>query len=532
MKEKRLVIIIAGFTFFAFLIELNMVYINISGKYHEKAKDQQIRQYQIDDSRAAITDCNFNNITNTSFYYKTLVTAYDNDLQEVFNNLTEKEKTTFEDNILNRKNFMADIVKPIENRKVYKVTQRYSDFNIAQHLIGYTDSEGNGISGMEKVFNEQLKDGALTRYIEAEINGYGEIISYEEKEKVDNAQQTPLTLSLTIDNTIQRLCEGIAKDYIPNGSIVVIESKTGKIKAMVSTPFYSANNIAAALSMENSPLINKALQAYEPGSVIKPLWAAVLLENGYNKNKIYSCTGTIEVNGHEYHCNNKKAHGDINMEQALVVSCNCYFINAYIKNKAFSYGSMGNTLNFGASIELVSGYHTSAGYFPSVKELENLGQLSSVSFGQGKLLLTPIHIAAYMNIFANDGKYVYPQIVCGLYNAQTKQPVSQLYSYKEKSVIDSNTAATVKTMLEKVVTEGAMGRALPQNLSAGGKTGTAQTGKYDENGQEILTAWFCGFYPFENPEYTICIMMYDGGESTYTAAPLFKKICDSLYYLS
>ena len=70
-----------------------------------------------------------------------------------------------------------------------------------------------------------------------------------------------------------------------------------------------------------------------------------------------------------------------------------------------------------------------------------------------------------------------------------------------------------------------------EDLMSIGKTGTAQTGRYNEDGSEILTAWFCGFYPYENPEYTICITMYNGGESTRTAAPVFKKICDSLYYL-
>jgi len=68
-------------------------------------------------------------------------------------------------------------------------------------------------------------------------------------------------------------------------------------------------------------------------------------------------------------------------------------------------------------------------------------------------------------------------------------------------------------------------------LSGGGKTGTAQTGKTKENGEEIFTAWYSGFYPADNPQYAIVITIYDGGESTYTAAPLFKKICDSIYYL-
>lgn len=520
-----------AFTAFAFVIELNMVYINVSGKYQEKAVSQQTREYVIDDDRGVITDCNFENITNTVTEYKTLVTAYDDDLQQVFNVLTETEKSKFEDNINYSKNFIAKITEPILNRTVYKVSRRYSDFNIAQHLVGYTDADGNGVTGIEKVFDSQLKGAGAVRYIEANINGYGEITSYTTGQKVTNEYNTPMLLALTVDNTIQRLCEGIAKEYIPNGSVVVMECDTGKIKAMVSTPFYSANNIAAALTMENSPLVNKSLQAYEPGSVIKPLWAAVLLENGYSKDKKYCCTGTIEINGHEYHCNNSKAHGEVDMEQALVVSCNCYFINAYINNKPFVYSQAGNALDFGDSIYLTENYGTVSGYFPSAEELQNLGQLASVSFGQGKMLLTPVHVAAYMNIFANNGKYVCPQIAEGFYNAETKEKIIDLYSFTEKQIISTETAQSVKEMLQSVVQDGAMGRAAPEYLSAGGKTGTAQTGKYSEDGKEMLTAWFCGFYPYENPKYVICITMYNGGESTYTAAPVFKKLCDSLYYL-
>ncbi|MBQ7284268.1 MAG: penicillin-binding protein 2, partial [Oscillospiraceae bacterium] len=160
----------------------------------------------------------------------------------------------------------------------------------------------------------------------------------------------------------------------------------------------------------------------------------------------------------------------------------------------------------------------------------DLGQLASVSFGQGKMLLTPVHVMAYMNIFANNGIYVEPQIAQGIYNAQTRELVTNLYNYSDKQVISQQTAQKVKTMLKNVVEEGAQKRAQPMYLSAGGKTGTAQTGRYDDNG-EVLTAWFCGFYPYDNPQYTICITMYNGGEITHTAAPIFKKICDSLYYL-
>lgn len=531
MKERRLVAVLCIFVAFAFVIELNMVSIAIDKKYYQTAQNQQYKELQIDSSRGVITDINFNNITNTTPQLKTLVTVYDDDLQQVFNALTEAEKKSFYENMEYRKNFLVDLKEGVKNRKIYTSTKRYSDFNIAQHMIGYIDGDGNGVSGLEKVFDEQLKDAEKVNCLQMELNGYGEIISVEENVKMIADNQTPSMLTLTLDNTVQRICEGIAKEYIPNGAIVVMETKTGKIKAMVSTPFYSANNIALALKGENSPLLNKALQSYEPGSVIKPLWAAVLLENGYNPERLYECTGTIEINDHEYHCANNKAHGMVDMQQALTVSCNCYFINARISGKADLFYDTAKKMEFGENIELTKEYLTKAGYFPTAEELDNLGQLASVSFGQGKMLLTPVHVMAYMNMFANNGVYVAPQVVQGIYNSDTKELITNLYNYSERQIFSQSTVKKIKEMLKNVVEEGAMARAKPNYLSAGGKTGTAQTGRYNENGSEILNAWFCGFYPYDNPQYTICIMMHNGGESTYTAAPIFKKVCDSIYYL-
>ena len=123
---------------------------------------------------------------------------------------------------------------------------------------------------------------------------------------------------------------------------------------------------------------------------------------------------------------------------------------------------MAKNLSFGENILLTRDYITKNGYFPTVEELNDLGQLSSISFGQGKMLLTPVHVAAYMNMFANEGVYVYPQIAEGIYNADTKEQLINLYYSKEQQLLDKNIAAKVKSMLECVVEEGAKGRAKPQ----------------------------------------------------------------------
>ena len=525
MTEKRLVTVACIMVFFAFLLQWNMTRL-ACGDYYKTAEKQTVKSVELSAGRADIVDCKLRNITGTENTIKALVTKKTN-LQEIFENIRDEDREKFYNRIQRERSVVVDLVKPVDTDTIYTVSQRYSSANIAQHLIGYTDLDGNGLTGIEKAYDSILKDNGEKITLHFNVNGNGDIYGnvWTTREKDGNV------LALTIDNSIQRLAESVAKENIANGSIVVMECKTGKIRAMASTPVYDANNIVPFLTAEKSPMVNKALSAFEPGSVIKPLWAAVLIDNGFGSEAIYECKGYTEVDGHIFHCANDRAHGKVNMEKALVVSCNCYFIDRYIKNKGYIFSQTANQVNFGRGIKLCDNYYTGAGTFPSPEKLINTGMLASVSFGQGDFLVTPVHIAAYMNIFANDGIYVRPQIADGVYSSETAVKKENLYSYSAKRVIGSSTAEKVKKMLINVAKDGAGGRAKAENFTSAGKTGTAQTGKMNENGEEIFTAWFCGFYPGRNPEYVICITMYDGGESTYSAAPLFKKMCDGLYYL-
>ncbi len=525
MTEKRLIGFMCTFIAFAFILQLSLVRLMCSD-YGEIFEKYTVKHIDISTGRADITDCNLKNITGTQTQIKALITS-ETDLQDIFENIREQDREKFYKRIQQESRVVVDLENTIASDTIYTTTQRYSSTNLAQHLIGYLDLEGNGLSGIERAYNDKLTDNGEKITISFRVNGRGEIYGDVQSKVSENAQ----VLSLTIDNSFQRLAESVAKEYIPNGSIVIMESKTGKIKAMASTPVYNANKVADYLQSENSPMVNKALQAYEPGSVIKPLWAAAMLENGADKDRIYQCVGYTEVNGHTYHCANDRAHGPVDMEKALIMSCNCYFIDRSVNNKGFVFKQMANQMNFGDGLKLCDSFYTSAGTFPTAKQTENKGVQSSISFGQGNFLVTPVHITACMNIFANDGVYVAPQIVQGIYDKQTRIEKEKIYSLNRKRVLSRSTAQTVKNMLLQVVEKGNGGRALPLYLGAGGKTGTAQTGKVKENGEEIFTAWFCGFYPAENPQYTICITMYDGGESSYSAAPVFKTVCDSIYYL-
>lgn len=525
MTEKKLLTVAVSFIAFAFVLELRLVAINCKD-YYQSAYRQTVKSVDVSTGRAHITDCKLNRITGRESRLKALITSR-TDLREIYRNIREEDRQKFYTAVQNKRKTVVDLTAPISSDTVYITEKRYSRDNIAQNVIGYLDSEGVGIAGIEKAFEDKLKDSGEKLTLSFKVNGAGDIYG----DVTTDVSRDSKVLSLTLDNSLQRIRESAAKEYIPSGSVVIMERQSGKIRAMASTPVYDANNLEKYLDMDNSPLVNKALQSYEPGSVIKPLWAATLLESGYGEKAVYYCRGYTEVDGHVYHCANDRAHGEVDMAKALEVSCNCYFIDRYIKNKALIFSQMANQMHFASPLQLCQNYYTTAGTFPTAKQLKNSGRLSSVSFGQGDFLISPVHVAAYINMIANDGIYVSPKLAEGIFDAQTGRISENLYEYEGKRVITSQTAQKVKAMLENVTENGAGGRAIPSHLGGGGKTGTAQTGRKNENGDEILNAWYCGFYPAQNPKYTICITICDGGESSVTAAPLFKRICDEIYYL-
>ena len=134
-----------------------------------------------------------------------------------------------------------------------------------------------------------------------------------------------------------------------------------------------------------------------------------------------------------------------------------------------------------------------------------------------------------ISVFANGGNLVFPSLVEKLVDAQGNT-VSNETMGEPTRIISKETADTIRGFMESVVSNGTGIYAKPENMGAGGKTASTQTGIYDENGEEIVHAWFAGFFPEETPKYTVVVLKEGGGEGSYIAAPIFKEIADNLYY--
>ncbi len=406
---------------------------------------------------------------------------------------------------------------------------RYSENQLARHLIGYLDSEGKGVSGIEKEFDRLLyTDKSLSVSFSADV--YGRVLSGTEIEVNNNALQTG-TVQLTIDADIQKTVEDALDECgVVCGGAVVVDTSTGAIRAMASRPNFDSSNISECLKDSRSPFLNRCLNAYAVGSVFKVAVAAAAIENGMD-DFTHNCSGSCEVDGVVFNCNKSTAHGQIDMKKALERSCNTFFIKLAAEIGAEKIVEIASLLGFGHQIKLTDSIISKSGVLPSVKSLYSTGALANFAFGQGKFTATLLQLAQMMSAVACGGKYMQPYLIEKAENSQG-EVVEENDGKYPVAAISKKSADRLKEMLRSVVENGNAQKAQLENgISSAGKTATAQTGAFDANGTEICNTWFAGFFPVENPQYVVVILKEGGASGATDCAPVFKRIADQMYAL-
>ena len=410
---------------------------------------------------------------------------------------------------------------------VFPVRQRYSDSQIAVHVLGYLDSSGNGETGVEQAFNSQLSAGEGSVKVTYCVDAMNHVLSKQMRTVSDSSGKAKQGIVLTLDRSIQQLAERSAAGHIKSGAVVVLEVPSGKIRAAASFPAFSPNNIERSLNRSDSPLINRAYSAYSVGSVFKIVSSAAALEYGISPDESYVCTGSVSVDGQAFHCYKGEKHGKENMERAIVNSCNTYFVNLMRKVPPPYFLSMAQKLGFGRSFQVAPGIETAAGVLPTSDELKIPRALANFSFGQGNFTATPLQVAGMVNAVASGGIYTQPYLYEGMVDdkkhfAETAKP------QPASRVMSARTASLLQKFMEASVKSGTSKKGKPDYGTAGAKTSTAQTGKYT-GGKEKVESWYAGFYPAEKPKYVIAIFEDGGDGGGTTCGPVFRSIADGLY---
>lgn len=481
-------------------------------------------------AQGAIYDRNFSRLTQPKHVWYALV----NQTPDIIMAVRSKalDKAAFDIAVKQRKPFccmVTDSALDNPNIQVFEGYQTDHSKQLAQHLIGYRQN-GKGVCGLQAACSEILSANDSNITASFSVDAYGAVLAglHTNADLSGNIHGGIVT---TLDKSIQQITELALTNADPNpAAAIVLNVHTGEILALASRPLYDEAHLSEAMDNENAPFLNRALCAYSVGSVFKLVTAAAALESGFTSGYMYCCSGSTEIYGQRFRCHNMAGHGLLDMENAMVNSCNPYFINLSQILTADAFHQTAEQLGFGIPISLADGFSSSAGYLQSVQELHVEAEKANLAFGQGKLLATPLHIAAMTACIANDGVYHMPWLLRGeTTDGVTLQPYAESEPCR---VLCTDSAQTLQKLMCAVLSKGEGQNGVPNYTTAGGKTSTAQTGQYAADGTEYCHAWMTGFFPSEQPKYAVTVFVERGGSGNQAAAPIFRDIIDHIAQLN
>ncbi len=525
MKKRAVFIFGAIFAVFTVLY-LQVYMISNNEEYKEQAIGQQTQTEILSSERGNIFDRNKTPINLSvenlyivinpaeRIYVAEILAACEISAQELYDKL--KTQRVFSLQVINEELIENDYIS-------YLQTDRSDNSYLLSNIIGYTNIDGVGVSGVEKSFDSLLSTGGESFILNYEINGYNQVGS-DAKIEVFSTEGAGGNVVLTIDKQIQEIVEEFGGEVIEKGAVVVSEVKTGEIVATATFPSQNPQNIAADMQDENLPLINRAFMGYNVGSVFKIVVAAAALETNTEINSEFLCDGDIEIGGVVFRCHDRDGHGELDFMEAIAVSCNPYFIELGNRVGYSEIYTLANILGFNSETNFADNLTSVSGYLPYPDAEKSDILYSNIYFGQGELLATPIQLNSLMATVANDGYYNPPTLIKSTIENGIEVEAIKTAS---KKVISSGTAALLTDALVGVVEEGSGKKAYTEYFSVAGKTGSAQTGQYSGE-TEIVHAWFSGFYPANNPKYAITILVEEGVYGSEVAAPLFTKIATEI----
>lgn len=407
------------------------------------------------------------------------------------------EENTLRGSMIDRNGKILVYSDKESNKRFYKYGNLYS------HVIGYSYRE-YGKTGLELYYNNALLN------ID-ENTAINEIKNLVIKNNIGN------DIRLTIDHSLQEKSRNLLKGK--KGSIITMNPKTGEIYSMISLPDFDTDNLREdwknIVESSDSPLFNRATQGlYPPGSIFKLISAAAILKDT-DFNRDYTCTGEKKIDGYVFSDYNKKAHGEIDLKDAIAKSCNTYFAEKSILIGKDNLGKFAEGFLINKSIDFSLPVKKSV--FNYKKSLGKT-QIAASSIGQGEVLVTPLNMLLMSSAIANHGQMVKPILVNEIINKNGKV-VEKIETEIIANSVNSIIANELKEMMVEVVKSGTGKRASIKNVKVAGKTGTAQNASKKDHG------WFIGFAPADDPKVSVVVMLEEEGNTGGTvAAPIAREL--------
>jgi cell division protein FtsI (penicillin-binding protein 3) len=398
----------------------------------------------------------------------------------------------------------------------------YPKRELAAQVLGYVGTDDQGLSGLERQFNQQLqgKPGKLMISVDARKRWFA---------SVEKEPESGNSVVLTIDQNIQYIAEhelerGMEETHAIAGTVIVENPHTGEILALTNRPTFNPN---IRREIKNEALKDRAVSdIYEPGSTFKMVTLSAGLEEKITRpDEMFDCQmGSIVING--MRIRDSRPHGMLSVADILAESSDVGAIKVALRLgdqrlykyiRAFGFGQQ-------TGIELPG---ETRGLTKPVERWSKVS-IGAISMGQ-EIGISAVQLASLISTIANDGVRVPPRIVAGTIAPQNTPQTIAFQPVEGTRVISSLTAAQMRQMLQGVVLHGTGRKALLEGYSSAGKTGTAQkvdtaTGAYSKT---KYVASFAGFAPINDPQIAVVVILdsavglHQGGQ---VSAPIFQRV--------
>ena len=425
--------------------------------------------------------------------------------------------------------------------KVDEDYKRYYPYgSLASKVLGFTGSDNQGIIGLEVIYEDYLEGKKGTILTVTDAKGI-------EIESAGESRIEPISggdLHISMDINIQSYATQLANQAMETKeadsvSIIVMNPQNGELLAMVNVPEFDLNNPYELIGEdsesytpeEKQNLLNAMWRngcindTYEPGSIFKIITAAAGLESGVvTPDSTFSCPGYIIVEDRKIRCHKVGGHGAENFVQGIMNSCNPVFITVGLRvgaERFYDYFEQFGLLKK-TGVDLPGEAGTIMHKLKDIGEVE----LATISFGQS-FQLTPIQLITTAASIVNGGTRITPHFGVEVTDWQGKSIEKLTYSVTN-GIVSEETSATMRELLEKVVSEGGGKNGAIEGVRIGGKTATSETlprgtGKYISS--------FIGFTPAENPQI-MAIAIINHPKGTYygglIAAPIIRQLFENI----
>jgi cell division protein FtsI (penicillin-binding protein 3) len=539
--RSRLYILAGVLCFWLVVICLRLVYLQIFcyGDFERRAQHQQQRSFELSAKRGVIYDRAGHELAMSIQVESAFVVPSETpDLANVIHlitRITNDDPRVLLADCQAHKTFCwvarkadaetADRIRALNLQGIHfqKEPKRfYPKRELAAQVLGYVGTEDQGLSGLERQFNQQLqgKPGKLMISVDARKRWFA---SVEQEPKPGN------NLVLTIDQNIQAIAErelarGMQDTKAIAGTVIVENPHTGEILALTNRPTFNPNN---RKEIKPESLKDRAVSdIYEPGSTFKMVTiSAGLEEKVTNPDEMFDCQmGSIVING--MRIRDSKPHGMLSVSDIIAESSDVGAIKVAMR--------LGNDRFYKYIRAFGFGQHTGI-ELPGetrglTKPVDRWSKVSFAAMSMGQEIgISAVQLAALISTIANDGVRVPPRIVAGTIAPQNSPQTIAFQPPPGTRVISSLTAAEMRQMLQGVVLHGTGRKAILEGYSSAGKTGTAQkvdpaTGAYSRT---KYVGSFAGFAPINNPQIAVVVILdsavglHQGGQ---VSAPIFQRI--------